>query len=170
LQAIARDDRQRLTLMATELRSAGAAHYACEDNVRWMNDPEVTAHLRARPNVTLASARKYFEENNGANILLAIYHDGKHVGNAGFFSIQNETAELRICIGEKSVWGKGVGSEAVRLMVDFARQRGLHKIWLQVGKSNARARKIYEKIGFRKTGEDLAGAAPQDVMELTLES
>src|SRR5688500_9683267 len=93
-----------------EVRLATVWNYFSARNVRWMNDPEVTQHLRFRPRVTIWSAGRYYLSNRRQNILLAIYQNGEHVGNPGFFSIDGKSAELRICIGEKSVWGKGVGS------------------------------------------------------------
>jgi RimJ/RimL family protein N-acetyltransferase len=153
----------------TEVRRATFRHYFNGRNVRWMNDPVVVQHLRFRPRVTLWSAGKYFLKNRRENMLLAIHHNGEHVGNCGFFTIEGGTAELRICIGETSVWGKGVGAEAVRQMIEVARERRFKTVWLQVGQSNQRARRLYEKLGFKKTGVEMAGDALQDRMELKLD-
>jgi RimJ/RimL family protein N-acetyltransferase len=45
--------------------------------------------------------------------------------------------------------GRGVGTEATRLIVGHGFERlGLHRIQLEVYADNARARRVYEKVGF----------------------
>ena len=45
--------------------------------------------------------------------------------------------------------GKGIGKGLVSWAADWARSRGYHKIKLEVAESNARARHVYEELGFR---------------------
>jgi ribosomal protein S18 acetylase RimI-like enzyme len=45
--------------------------------------------------------------------------------------------------------GKGVGTYLVEWASEWAKKRGFHKIKLEVSETNARARHIYEKLGFR---------------------
>jgi RimJ/RimL family protein N-acetyltransferase len=48
-----------------------------------------------------------------------------------------------------AVFGRGYGSEATRLVVDYALdQVGLHRLSLEVFDHNPRARRVYEKCGF----------------------
>jgi RimJ/RimL family protein N-acetyltransferase len=49
--------------------------------------------------------------------------------------------------------GRGIGAFAVRWAIDWAFDlRGAHRIWLDVVASNARARQLYERCGFRYEG------------------
>jgi RimJ/RimL family protein N-acetyltransferase len=58
-------------------------------------------------------------------------------------------AELRVRIGDKEAWGRSLGSEACGLLVRFGFEHlGLERIWLRVFARNARALKVYEKLGF----------------------
>ena len=78
------------------------------------------------------------------------------IGNVGLVSLDHihKTAELGIFIGRKEYWGKGFGTEALRLLVDYSfRILGLENIMLKVFDYNERARRSYEKVGFRKIGE-----------------
>lgn len=62
-------------------------------------------------------------------------------------------AELSICIGEKDCWGRGYGTDAVRMFVDFAFGRlNLTHIYLRVYRGNGRAIRCYQKCGFRMEG------------------
>jgi len=45
--------------------------------------------------------------------------------------------------------GEGVGRFLVEWASDWARQRGYRKIKLEVSETNARARHVYESLGFR---------------------
>lgn len=79
----------------------------------------------------------------------------KAIGSCQLLNINwiHRNAELQIRIGEGGFQGKGYGSEAVRLLVDFGfKDLHLHRIYLHVFSSNARAIKAYEKCGFEREG------------------
>lgn len=63
------------------------------------------------------------------------------------------TANFRISLRGPAVYGRGLGGEATRLVVDHGlRTIGLRRITLGVLARNPRARRAYEKAGFRETG------------------
>lgn len=65
----------------------------------------------------------------------------------------HRSAELQIRIGDARWRGRGLGTEAVRLLVDFAfNDLNLHRVGLQVFRTNARAIRSYERAGFRREG------------------
>ncbi|MBP7462493.1 MAG: GNAT family N-acetyltransferase [Candidatus Delongbacteria bacterium] len=58
-------------------------------------------------------------------------------------------ATFYISIGDAANWSKGYGSEATRLMVDYAFDiLNLNRVQLHVSTENPRAVSVYEKIGF----------------------
>lgn len=58
-------------------------------------------------------------------------------------------AEYGIFIGEEGATGKGYGTQAAKLIVDYAFQEvKLHKVMLRVLAENGSARRSYEKAGF----------------------
>lgn len=62
-------------------------------------------------------------------------------------------AELGISIGRKDYWGKGLGTEAITLIVDYGfTVLGLHNIMLSTYAYNERAMRSYQKVGFREFG------------------
>lgn len=66
----------------------------------------------------------------------------------------NNITMLGIFIGEKKLWDRGYGTEAVILLLDYAFYvLNMHKVWLSVYDFNKRAIRVYEKVGFHKVGE-----------------
>ncbi|WP_232696720.1 GNAT family N-acetyltransferase [Brevibacillus daliensis] len=66
---------------------------------------------------------------------------------------KNRNAECIIDIGEKSHWGKGFGTEAMTLLLDYAfHEMNLHRVALRVFSFNKQAITLYEKLGFKHEG------------------
>jgi RimJ/RimL family protein N-acetyltransferase len=65
--------------------------------------------------------------------------------------VQAATMNLRIAL-LSTILGKGIGTQAVRLVVDYGLQvLGLSQITLDVWSENQRAIRVYEKVGFVQT-------------------
>jgi len=80
---------------------------------------------------------------------------GPLIGSCQLHSINyvHRAAELQIRIGDASAQGKGHGTEATRLLLNFAfRDLNLHRVYLHVFANNERAIRMYEKIGFVREG------------------
>lgn len=85
----------------------------------------------------------------------AILHDGAFVGEVVLNDLDedNRSAGFRIVLASHA-FGRGFGTEATRLAVRYAfEDAGLHRVWLEVFAHNPRARRVYEKCGFRLEGE-----------------
>ena len=128
----------------------------------WLNDFEVTRYLEVgRTPSTPETLRAFFDDlqKSSDRILLAICDksDNRHIGNISLRGIHpvHRRADLGIVIGDKDTWGKGYGTEATFLMVDFGFRRwNLHSIYLGVLTSNKAAIRAYEKCGFSIDGTD----------------
>jgi len=65
----------------------------------------------------------------------------------------HRSAELIIRIGADTDRGRGLGTEAVKLAINFGfRHRNLQRIWLRVFADNLRAIRAYEKAGLQREG------------------
>lgn len=81
--------------------------------------------------------------------------DPQYIGEAVLNNIDwhNRSAGFRIALAGKAHFGKGYGSEATRLVVDFGlKTLKLHRIELEVYDFNPRAQHVYEKAGFQVEG------------------
>lgn len=66
---------------------------------------------------------------------------------------RHRNAELQIRIGDAESRGRGLGTEAVRLLCEFGfADLNLHRIYLHVFAGNPRAIAAYEKSGFAREG------------------
>ena len=85
----------------------------------------------------------------------AIEVDGIMIGQCALFNLHPvaHRMELGITIGDQNYWGKGYGSEAVQLLVDYGFcHHNLHRIFLEVHARNERAIRAYQACGFVEEG------------------
>lgn len=126
--------------------------------MEWLNDSEIMRLLGRRSPLSMAEEEKWYEEylkTGKSKIFAIISKDGTHIGNIGIHNTDhvNRRATLGIMLGQKSLWGKGYGSDAVVTALRYAfKDLGLHKVSLRVFRNNARAVSSYEKCGFKKEG------------------
>lgn len=125
----------------------------------WVNDQETTRYMVVGNFPTSAAQlRSYIEECNASKeFLLGIFIDGgeRHVGNIKLHRIdqQNQTAETGILVGENDIRGRGIGTEALHLLVAHAFNRlNLNKITAGVIEGNEVSCRIFEKVGFKREG------------------
>ncbi len=79
---------------------------------------------------------------------------GRYVGEVVLNELDpnNNSCSFRIALGATGQ-NRGLGTEATRLVLGYAFERvGLHRISLEVYSFNSRARRVYEKVGFRAEG------------------
>ena len=65
----------------------------------------------------------------------------------------NGNAEISIMIRDNQYWGKGLGSEATLLLLDFAfNERGFDRIWDLIRENNIASKRMCEKCGYKTEG------------------
>lgn len=125
----------------------------------WISDPEVRLRLGRghRPN-TVKTSRDFIAGVDWASrqmFAILTHPDEAYVGNIELFDIHpvHRTAEIGIVIGRAEHRGKGIGREAMRLLIGHAfRSLNLHKVYLRVHETNERGIKTYGALGFRQEG------------------
>jgi RimJ/RimL family protein N-acetyltransferase len=120
----------------------------------------VRSHLYAYAPLSLAQEERWFEgiDKDPRQRVFAIEGRDEEapeawtlLGGCGLHEIdfKNGRAGLGIYLGEPATRGKGAGTEAMRLLLAFAfGELRLHRVELEVYEENARARALYEKLGF----------------------
>ena len=141
LRAMTRDDLPRLCAfnndVAVELAGGGDPPL-----------PQSLARLKAEFDAQVSSGGR-----DGS--AFAIEADGMLIGQCALFNFNHvaRTAELGITIGDKAYWGRGYGSEAIGVLIDYGfRHHNLHRVYLSVNGNNARAIGAYTRCGFVEEG------------------
>lgn len=130
--------------------------------VEWFNDREVTRSLNQFLPMSSADEQAWYEglkdrDPRERPLAIDVRQDTAwvHVGGCGLFDFDDRarSAELGIAIGEKRFWDQGVGTEALRALIDFGfNTLNLRRIMLRVYDFNPRAIHVYEKLGFVEEG------------------
>jgi RimJ/RimL family protein N-acetyltransferase len=129
-----------------------------EQFARWSQDDEYMRLLDDDPVRPLALANfADFATPNPSDYYfhLRTLADDKLIGFVALFNIKwsNQAAEMAIGIGAPEYRGKGYGSDALRLILNYAfNELNLHRVELTVIAYNAGAIRAYERAGFVREG------------------
>lgn len=129
---------------------------------RWDRDTEQHRLADSDP-AQLWSEKKIKEfqekraETNSKSFRFSIHtlDEDKLIGGVGLWISSWTHAEtwLGISIGERDYWGRGYGTDAMRLAVQYAfLELGLRRVSLGLHAYNERALKSYQKVGFKLEG------------------
>jgi RimJ/RimL family protein N-acetyltransferase len=125
----------------------------------WINDRELVHFNAPYKPVHKIDHQKWFESiSNRKDMVIfgiRLIENDLLIGTCQLHSIHpiHRTAELQIRIGTVKEQGKGYGTKAVRLLLDFAfKDLNLRRVFLHVFSSNTRAISAYENAGFKREG------------------
>jgi RimJ/RimL family protein N-acetyltransferase len=124
-------------------------------------------------------AVKWYERlpSDGDNHTFAIedLETGRYIGdcNTSGADRKNNVVSIGLGIDDKTLWGKGYGTDALRVLVRFIfKEMNFNKIKLEVFSYNQRAIKSYIKCGFTQEAvqrqEQYAGGKYHDVIVMGL--
>jgi len=126
----------------------------------WINNPEVnTFIMAARVPTPYVKLKEYYEKvtasHNDVMFAIVIKKTDKYIGNIKLGNIDwiNRSAEVGRFIGEKRYWSKGYGTEALKLLMDYAfNTLNLNRICNRIVIDNIASIKSCEKLGMKKEG------------------
>jgi RimJ/RimL family protein N-acetyltransferase len=132
---------------------------------RWINERELVVLNAPFQPITWDEHRRWFERIRTAPDVeifgIRRRVDDDLVGSCQLNQIDagRRRCSLQIRIGKRDAWGKGYGTEAVRLLVEHAfEELELQRVELEVFAHNERAIRTYRKVGFREQGVRKAAA------------
>jgi RimJ/RimL family protein N-acetyltransferase len=126
----------------------------------WNQDLEFTARMGAPGEAhSLEMRQESYERNSrmradSVEFAVLLLSTGQLIGFGGLFDVSRAmTATLFVGIGERDHWGKGLGTEATRLICEYGFFfRSLYSIKVEVNGYNRRAISVYERLGFKLVG------------------
>lgn len=125
--------------------------------VRWLSDGVTTSFLSMRAPMSVAMEEKWFDDmlthqgKEAYHFVICQLEDDRPIGTLALFAIDyvNGNAGIGISIGEKDLWGQGLGTDAMFAILDFGfGMLRLERLWLEVYDFNRRGRRSYDKCGF----------------------
>lgn len=142
-----------------KLRKLSTNDYSTYHN--WRNDIEVMKMTSPQLDIyTLEETEQFISviasQANAKGYMIEHKESGQTVGIVSLINIdyKNRSAECILDIGARDMWGKGIGTSAMSLILGFAfYELNLHRVYLQVFSFNERAIKLYEKMGFTHDGK-----------------
>ena len=121
-------------------------------------ESEFVANYPEEINFTLSDEEKWISSGleNPLLIHLSCFIDGKLAANCGVHKLTKIKFQHRAIVDiavRKEFWNRGLGTILLQELIAIAKGWGVEQIELEVVGDNARARHVYEKVGFRAVAE-----------------
>ena len=126
--------------------------------VKWYNDSTVRKTLVIDEVFELEKTVSWFRtlaDNNSRKDFLVESLDGAPIGITGLIDVdrKNKTAQCYCVVGEKSFWGKGLGTEVHSVLFQWGFETlQIDKIWATIRTNNPAIFRVVEKLGFQIEG------------------
>lgn len=116
----------------------------------WLSDDELNHLIHAGELPSDDEREKWFLSLSERTdyMIWGVEYKSKPIGACGLKKIDERKAEYWGYIGEKSLWGHGLGKDLMKVVLEKAFELKLSTIWLRVRKYNLRAINLYKRIGF----------------------
>lgn len=118
----------------------------------WRNNPSIYKYsLTQNKKVTWEHHYKWYKNLENA-IYFIIMYDNRKIGIVNVINLNSNCPELGIYIGEITLWGKGLGKEAVGLIINNLQRMDYKKVCVTTNKNNIRSINLWVNLGFKKIG------------------
>ncbi len=122
---------------------------------KWRKDPDIWVYTEFKPRADFTVEqetewlRAKLNKENDSRFAICLNETDQYIGNVQLIDLEDAEGEFHIFIGEKHLWGKGIGKSAAKLILEFGfSQRNLESVFLFAHQGNNAALSIYEKLGF----------------------
>ena len=128
--------------------------------IKWHNDNEIWDMVGSpKYFVSMEYEKKWIEDaiwnKDQIKLGICVKENNELIGFCSLIKINlvNGSAEISIMIRDNQYWGKGLGSEVILLLSDFAfSERGFNRIWALILENNIASRRMCEKCGYKTEG------------------
>lgn len=132
-----------------------------QTSYKWRNDPEIWTYTDfvcknvITPQVEKDWLANILNSNHQKRYAICIKDTDEYIGNIQLINLQDKKGEFEMFIGEKRYWGKGIGYEATKQMLDLAfSELNLNSVYLYVHPDNIIAMRCYYRAGFIFTSQE----------------
>lgn len=125
--------------------------------ISWQKNKHLKQYIGDKLPISIQECEiRYLAPSNFLNRILGIEDkQGNFIGEIEINNInwKDKQGELFLYIGEKDLWGKGYGYDALKTFLNYIfNEKKFKYIYLRVYEHNKRAIRCYEKLGFKKRG------------------
>lgn len=124
-----------------------------ERSSKWINDPRIFITMGVWGPRNKSEQADWFEgiAKSRTNLIFALClrETDEHIGNVSLFDVdlRNRNAGMTIFIYDQQFYGKGLGTEAVSILCEYAfNYLNLHKVYCKTNEQAAK--RLYERLGF----------------------
>ena len=96
--------------------------------------------------------QRYSLAENEQQRLMICSHEGERLGCVDLAEYDGQKAFVSILIFDSGNRGKGLGSEALQVLVSYAVSLGLRSLYATILPNNSASISLFEKAGFRSLG------------------
>ena len=126
---------------------------------KWSDDPEMRKLVGEVAPMSRPEAEEFFRQlcadETRKWFAVVLKRGNRVIGEAGLLRMFRpwRCTDMTVIIGEKDAWGKGYGTEAGRLLLDYVFTRlRFHRVSIGVVGFNERALRFWKGLGFKKEG------------------
>ena len=125
----------------------------------WRSNPRLAALDAAAPlNLQYMDFERFYREDlrkgKRRSLRFSIEDEnGNHIGNCMCYDYDArlKQAEFGIMIGDSEYWGRGYGSDAIKIVLEYVfTSTKIRRLYLNTLTSNKRAQRAFEHAGFRR--------------------
>ncbi|WP_274310044.1 GNAT family N-acetyltransferase [Solibacillus daqui] len=132
--------------------------------VKWLNDQRVLEFYEEPPSNLDRVINKYGPRIEGKHYVTPciVEYKNESIGYIQYYKIKETELKkygylgnqniygIDQFIGEPELWGKGIGTKMIQMMLNSLCNKGASKILLEVKSNNVRAISSYKKCGFKR--------------------
>lgn len=120
----------------------------------WRSNPEIYRFFSKQDGPLTWEEHRRFWTTRKDRLDFIIYFKGGHklrrVGTVNVSGLSSEAPSIGVLVGEVSLWGKGIGSRSVKLLLQWLKKHGHEKVTASVSEDNISSQKLFESLGFEK--------------------
>ena len=122
----------------------------------WRSHPEIyKGYYSQKGSLTWEEHLKFWKSRHNWQAWIVQVNDSittRDVGLVTVGQLDSWYPDVGIFIGEVTLWGKGIGKEALQLAINWLKEKGYQRARASILKDNLRSQKLFESAGFKQVG------------------
>lgn len=122
----------------------------------WRSNPEIYRNLYSQDQpLEWGDHIEWWESRVNQRDWIIMIHDRdrwRSIGVVNLTDLDTDLPELGVWIGEVSLWGNGLATEAIEFAIDWLREQDYTEARARILDQNEASKRVFEKNGFYHSG------------------